>query len=244
MKVKFIPQDVEVEIKPNQTVLNVAQEQGLHIQSVCKGIPSCAECRVSIKEGEYNVMPPTSTELSLIGTAHFVDHRRLSCQLRCFGDVTVDLTEQLNKESAVTKRPRGRAQKEEGESKAVMGNIMLDPSETVEVETQLGQADRNERQTNEQLQREEMQRELARIRASKGGGRGPQRERKERPERKAKSGDSRPRRSEVKSEVNTDKREASASKGEKSEKTDSAKKSSRNRNRRNNRRRKPKKENS
>lgn len=187
MKVKFLPEGKEVEIKPNQTVLQLAQDNDIHIQSVCKGIPSCSECRINITEGEQNVLPPSSVELNLIGTAYFVDQRRLSCQLRCFGDITVDLQEQVEKGQglASSKRPRGYGPKKEaGESQAVMGNIM-----------QESRADVNERTANLGLQEEEMRRELARIKAQKsggkdrGGGRGDRddsarSERSERPQRR------------------------------------------------------------
>jgi 2Fe-2S ferredoxin len=125
MKVKFLPQNIECEIEFNETILHLAQRDDIHIQSVCKGIPSCAECRVQIKEGEHHVPPPSSKEISLIGTAHYVDRSRLSCQLRCFGDVTIDLSEQIAKESRATKTPQGRASKPQGEpSHAIKGNII------------------------------------------------------------------------------------------------------------------------
>ena len=112
MKVKFMPQNLEVEIEPNETVLQVAQRSGVQIKSVCKGVPSCAECRVQLVDGDYNVLPPSSKELNLIGTAYFVDRRRLSCQLRCFGDITLDLAEQVEKaeKNLSSKRPRGGSQ--------------------------------------------------------------------------------------------------------------------------------------
>lgn len=125
-KVKFLPNDVEFEIQPNQSVLDLAHEHGVHIQSVCKGVPSCAECRVQIKRGEHNVIPPSPTELGLIGTAQFVDNSRLACQLRCFGNIEVDLTEQIEKEKRVleSRRPRGADSKKETSS-AVSGNLIL-----------------------------------------------------------------------------------------------------------------------
>ncbi len=81
--------------------MHVAQDNGIYVKSVCRGVPSCAECRVRVVEGEHNVTPPASSELGLIGTGHFIDHRRLSCQLRCFGDITIDLTEQVEKEKKI-----------------------------------------------------------------------------------------------------------------------------------------------
>ncbi len=124
MKIKFLPKNIEVEVKPGQSVLNVAQENGILIRSVCKGVPSCAECRVIVVEGGNNVLPPMSDELDLIGTVHFVDSRRLACQMRCFGDLVINLQEHVDKGLGNVKQPRGNIRKEIDESKARMGNIL------------------------------------------------------------------------------------------------------------------------
>lgn len=105
MKVKFVPQNIELEIKPGQSVLHVAQDNNIYIKSVCRGVPSCAECRVRVVEGDWNALPPNSNETNLIGTAYFIDRRRLSCQLKCFGDITVDLTEQVQKQEEMKAKP-------------------------------------------------------------------------------------------------------------------------------------------
>lgn len=101
MKVKFVPQNVECEIKLGESVMHVAQDNGIYIKSVCKGVPSCAECRVRIVDGDHNVLPPGTEELSLIGTGYFIDRRRLSCQLKCYGDITVDMAEQIAKQNGL-----------------------------------------------------------------------------------------------------------------------------------------------
>jgi 2Fe-2S ferredoxin len=126
MKVRFLPQDVEFEIKPDQSVMKLAHEMGVKIKSVCNGMPSCAECRIKIVEGEQNVLPPSVKELSLIGTGYFIDQRRLSCQLMCFGDVTVDLSEQMDKViNDQQRRPQGSLKKDDAEvSRAVTGNLI------------------------------------------------------------------------------------------------------------------------
>jgi 2Fe-2S ferredoxin len=111
--------------------MHLAHENDIHIQSVCKGLPSCAECRVRVVDGENNVVPPNEKELSLIGTAQFIDQSRLSCQLRCFGDIVVDLSEQVEKAERTVKRPRGKLNRfgddeDEGQkSRAVMGSLVL-----------------------------------------------------------------------------------------------------------------------
>lgn len=134
MKVKFVPQNIECEVKPGQSILHVAQDNNIHIKSVCRGVPSCAECRVKVVAGEHNVIQPSKTELGLIGTAWFIDGRRLSCQLRCFGDITVDLTEQVDRQDVPGKKPKGRYNKDElQESRAIMGNLIMSDKELEEL---------------------------------------------------------------------------------------------------------------
>lgn len=125
MKIKFLPQNIEVEGSPDKTLLKIATENGLEIRSICKGVPSCAECRVKITEGESNILPPGKAELSLIGTSHFIDGRRLSCQVRCFGDVTVDLTEQVERSENQVKKIRGFRTSKQQESHAVNDTMLL-----------------------------------------------------------------------------------------------------------------------
>ena len=149
MKVKFLPQDIEHEIGPDQSIMQLAHEKGIKIKSVCNGMPSCAECRVKVVEGEHNLFPPSVKELSLIGTGYYIDQRRLSCQLKCFGDVTVDLSEQEHKEhTAMQRRPQGNLRKDDSEvSHAVTGNLIEDQQdefkEVLEAEPQHKRPSRN-----------------------------------------------------------------------------------------------------
>ncbi|UXR65081.1 2Fe-2S iron-sulfur cluster-binding protein [Bdellovibrio bacteriovorus] len=125
MKIKFLPQNIEVEGTPNKSLLQIATENKIEIRSICKGVPSCAECRVRIKEGDSNILPPNKAELNLIGTSHFIDGRRLSCQVHCYGDVTVDLTEQVERIENQTKKIRGFRANKHIESKAVNDTMLL-----------------------------------------------------------------------------------------------------------------------
>lgn len=162
MKVKFMPIDKEFEIKPNQSVLDLAHENGVHIQSICKGVPSCAECRIQIIEGEYNVFPPTKKEESLIGTAYFVDRSRLSCQLKCFGDLVIDLSQQIEKEQNA-KRPRGKFSRDPSKSSAVMGSILLEEPNI----KNMNEEDYNLRKAEKAFLEEELRMELERIKKRK-----------------------------------------------------------------------------
>jgi ferredoxin len=131
MKIKFLPTQVEIEGDPNKTLLQLCTENKIEIKSICKGVPSCAECRVKLVSGEHNVTPPSKAELSLIGSNYFIDQRRLACQLHCFGDVVVDLTEQLERGDNQNKKVRGfRVQGQKGshqpESHAKQGTLVLE----------------------------------------------------------------------------------------------------------------------
>ncbi len=129
MKIKFLPQNIEVEGSSDKSLLQIATENQLEIRSICKGVPSCAECRVRIKEGDNNILPPNKAELGLIGTSYFIDGRRLSCQVHCFGDVTVDLTEQVERQENQTKKIRGFRSNKQVESKAVNDMMLLNEKE-------------------------------------------------------------------------------------------------------------------
>ncbi len=126
MKIKFLPQNVQVEGSSDKSVLQIALENKLEIRSICKGVPSCAECRVKVVEGADNTLPPSKAELNLIGTSHYLDGRRLSCQVRCFGDITVDLSEQVEKIENQTKKIRGFRTSKNAETTAVNDTMLLD----------------------------------------------------------------------------------------------------------------------
>lgn len=129
MKIKFLPTGQEIQVDPNKTLLQLCTENHIEIKSICKGIPNCAECRVKIVEGEHNVLPPSKAELAVVGSNYFIDQRRLSCQVRCFGDVVVDITEQIERADTQTKKVRGfRAQNQKGQvdSHAKQGTLVLE----------------------------------------------------------------------------------------------------------------------
>ncbi len=130
MKIKLLPSGQEIENDPNKTLLQVCLDNKIELKSICKGVPSCAECRVKVMAGENNLIPPAKAELSLIGTSYYLDGRRLSCQARAFGDVTLDITDHLNKDDNSNKKLRGfrAAQGSHVESKAVQGTLVLEES--------------------------------------------------------------------------------------------------------------------
>ena len=129
MKIKFLPQDITIETNSEKSLLEIAWANNIAIKSICKGVPSCAECRIKIVEGDNNINPPTRTELNIVGTNYFLDGRRLSCQVYCFGDVTIDMKDQLDRDESSSKKIRGFKSDKQYESKAVVDTMILNDKE-------------------------------------------------------------------------------------------------------------------
>lgn len=128
MKIRLEPMGVVLEGSPDKTLLQLAQENKIKIKSLCNGKMSCGECRVKILAGENNVLPPAKAEINVIGSSYFVDHRRLGCQLKCFGDVVVDMSEHVNAGQASShKKLRGakKGNNSQSQSQAVNDTFIL-----------------------------------------------------------------------------------------------------------------------
>ena len=124
-KIKFVPQNVEVEVESGKSVLDIALQNGIAIKSSCKGMASCGECRVFVVEGEGHILPPTQQELDIIGQGYFIDQRRLSCQLYCFDNLVVDLKEQVEK-SKLSKTFLKRIKKDTQEEIRSVGDNLIE----------------------------------------------------------------------------------------------------------------------
>lgn len=125
MKIKFLPTGQEIDLNPQKTLLQLAWANGIEIRSICKGQPSCAECRIKIIEGEHNTLPPTKAELALIGTSYYLDSRRLACQVRCFGPMTIDIKDHLDKADSSSKKIRGFKSNQQVASQAIQDTLLL-----------------------------------------------------------------------------------------------------------------------
>jgi 2Fe-2S ferredoxin len=133
MKIKISPLDKVIETPSGESLLHILTDAKVEVRSLCKGVPSCGECRVRIIEGEHNCLPPTAKELNVLGSNYFLDGRRLSCQVRCFGDITVDIREQLEQPANLNKKVRGYRPQAGGsarETQAVQDTLILSQNQT------------------------------------------------------------------------------------------------------------------
>lgn len=134
MKLKFLPQNILVDVVSGKSVMDMAREKKLPVSSSCNGMCACAECRVYVVEGENNVLPPTEKEVELIGGGYFMDRRRLACQLFCFGDVTVDLSEQVDrsyKKKGITKQFLKKLSKDDVNEISSVGGVLVEKDQDI-----------------------------------------------------------------------------------------------------------------
>jgi ferredoxin len=86
MKMSFIPGD-SVQVQENQTVLEAALQNGLHIQHTCNGQGTCGTCKVRVL-GDEN-QPVTESEQKLLSEHEIKMGYRLACQVKCSENMEV-----------------------------------------------------------------------------------------------------------------------------------------------------------
>ncbi len=88
-RLRLIPDNLQIEIAPEQTVLAAVQNAGVPIASACGGNAQCSTCRVWIVDGIENCAPRTEPEAQMVARLHLPDNLRLACQTRIAGPVTL-----------------------------------------------------------------------------------------------------------------------------------------------------------
>jgi 2Fe-2S ferredoxin len=102
IKVTFLPEGKTVEFDPENlpykhhgkplSLLDVAQNFGLHMEHACGGNCACTTCHVIVREGEENLSEMDDDEADRLEQAPGLTlHSRLGCQAVVNGDVTVEI---------------------------------------------------------------------------------------------------------------------------------------------------------
>jgi len=86
MKMSFIPGN-NVEVQANQTVLEAALANGMHIQHNCNGQGTCGTCKVRILGDEDQEITPS--ERQLLSEHEIKMGYRLACQVQCSDNMEV-----------------------------------------------------------------------------------------------------------------------------------------------------------
>jgi len=91
-KVKFLPENKEFEVEKGKTILEVALENGIHLEHACGGNCACTTCHIIVREGMDHLSEMEDEEADRMDTATGITlHSRLGCQCRVQGDVVVEI---------------------------------------------------------------------------------------------------------------------------------------------------------
>jgi len=97
--ITFLPSGVTVDVSPGTTVFNAAARAEVAIPSQCGGKCACALCRVCVVTAEPAISPMGWEEEGHLGNAFFITRERLSCQLKVFDDLTVEVQQAPRKDT-------------------------------------------------------------------------------------------------------------------------------------------------
>ena len=86
MKMSFIPNQV-VDFQGNETVLEAALANGIHIQHTCNGKGECGTCKVRMLGDEDQ--PLTSPEKEILSEHELHMGYRLACQVKADSNLEV-----------------------------------------------------------------------------------------------------------------------------------------------------------
>ena len=83
--IHFQPLGRKVESKKGRTLLELAEEAGLSIESVCGAAGKCGKCKVIVRSGLASVTPLSLSEMEVLSAMEISSGLRLSCQATVCG---------------------------------------------------------------------------------------------------------------------------------------------------------------
>lgn len=88
-KVKFVTDNIEVNVETGAKLIDVAQDSGSSLMFGCTdGV--CGTCLVTIKSGGENLSEKGETESSTLEMLDAEPDKRLACQCKLNGDVSIE----------------------------------------------------------------------------------------------------------------------------------------------------------
>lgn len=88
-KVTSLPDEVEFEIRGDETLLEAALRSGVTFAHACGGRAKCSTCRIWVVDGLQDCSQRTEAEASMAERLGFTSEVRLACQLRPGGAIRV-----------------------------------------------------------------------------------------------------------------------------------------------------------
>ncbi len=80
LMIHFQPVGRKVETRKGRTILELAADAGIPIESICGGGGKCGKCRVVIRSGSSNITPLNLSEVKALGDEERASGARLACQ--------------------------------------------------------------------------------------------------------------------------------------------------------------------
>jgi 2Fe-2S ferredoxin len=77
----------------DETVLQVAIRNKIHLSHTCGGFGTCGTCRVFIKEGLEKMPPRNEIEQEIASDRSFQDFERLACQCSPINGLVIEIPE-------------------------------------------------------------------------------------------------------------------------------------------------------
>ena len=91
-KVTFFPNNVTVEAKSGDTILDVALDNKIDLQHNCGGACACSTCHVILKGGFETLSEMDDNEADQLDEAEGLTlTSRLGCQAKIYGDIVVEI---------------------------------------------------------------------------------------------------------------------------------------------------------
>lgn len=117
IRVVFQPNGRRGEAPAGATLLEVARNLGVEIESICGGHQTCGKCKVIVEEGHFakfditsaanHLTPAESKEIDYARERHFGPTARLSCACALTGDVVIRVPEESQTRKQVVRKEAG-----------------------------------------------------------------------------------------------------------------------------------------
>jgi len=96
-KVRFLPMDVEVEVKEGKSVLDAALDNNIKIDHNCGGNCACSTCHIIVEEGFDTLDEMSEDEEDMLDEAEgLTDTSRLACQTKVRADLVVRIPDKTD----------------------------------------------------------------------------------------------------------------------------------------------------
>jgi uncharacterized 2Fe-2S/4Fe-4S cluster protein (DUF4445 family) len=96
-KVKFLPDEIAVDVEPGRTLMEAAEKAGVHIDNLCGGEGVCGRCRVKIDNPGIRA---NKHSISLLSKEEITEGYVLACQTKVNADTEVVIPAESRLEEA------------------------------------------------------------------------------------------------------------------------------------------------